>query len=76
MDYKKEIEKLDTEIKKQQENKIRLEERYNSLTKEEVKINEELLILNIKPEELDSKIETLEKEIKSEIEKCQKILQN
>ena len=48
--------------------------RNQSIIKEEKQINEDLKELNVPKEDLNTVLETLEKEIQGEFEKCQKSL--
>ena len=73
-DYKKELDILQEEINNKKVEKAKLEERLANLQQEEKNILQQLTGLNVKPDELETVITTLESEIKEELEKCQKSL--
>lgn len=72
--YKEQFDELQETINSKKIEKAKFEERLQNLIKEEKQINEDLKELNVSKEELDSVLETLEKEIEQELGKCQKSL--
>ena len=73
-DYKKQFDELQEEINNKKLEKAKLEERLENLQKEEKQIDIDLKKLNVSKEDLNNVIETLEKEINEELEKCRKSL--
>jgi putative cell wall-binding protein len=75
MDYKVEIEKIQTKLEAKKIEKARLEERTKSLTEEREKILVQMKELNINSlEALNKEIFHLDKELQDEITKCSQIL--
>lgn len=73
-DYKEQFDKLQEEINNKKLEKAKLEERLANLQKEEKQINIDLKELNVSKEDLESVVQTLEKDINEELEKCKKSL--
>ena len=73
-DFRKRFDDLQEEINNKKLEKAKLEERLKNLNEERTKINEDLKELNVSSDDLDSVIESLESEIKEELEKCEKTL--
>ena len=72
--YKEQFDELQETINSKKIEKAKFEERLQNLIKEEKQINEDLKELNVSKEDLNTVLETLEKEIQGELEKCQKSL--
>lgn len=73
-DLKKDFEELQEQINNKKLERAKLEERLANLQKEEKEILENLKELDIVPDELESVINDLEKDIKEELVACQKKL--
>jgi hypothetical protein len=77
MDYKNELEKIESQIETQKLEKVKLLERKRQLEEEKVNIVQELKELGIREDsDLETIIQELEAEIELGIEKCQNILKN
>ena len=74
MNYSEELNKIETKVNNAKIQKAKLEERQRSLNEERTKILEELKTAGITEEQLADKINSLEIELQTEIEKCQEIL--
>ena len=73
-DYKKQYDILQEEINDKKIEKAKAEERLENLQKETKQIQENLKELNVTSDELEEVVEKLEKEIQSDLTKCQKSL--
>ena len=74
MDYKIELETIESQVETAKIEKAKLEERKHQLTKDKTKILKELEVLGIKEESLEETVEELEIELQKGIEKCKQIL--
>ncbi len=73
-EYKEKFDELQESINNKKLEKAKLEERLANLEKEDKQINKDLKEFNVAPDELEGVIADLEKDIKEELEKCQKSL--
>jgi len=77
MDFKKELEQIESQVETAKLEKVKLEERKRQLEEEKVSITKELKELGIQEDtNLEVIIQELEAEIELGIEKCQNILKN
>lgn len=74
MDYKKELETIESQIETQKIEQVKLEERKRQLIEDKTKILKELEELGIKEEVLEEIIEELEIKLQEGIVECRKIL--
>lgn len=73
-DYKKQFDELQESINNKKLEKAKLEERSANLEKEEKQIKIDLKELDVTSDELEGVIADLEKDIKEDLQKCQKSL--
>ena len=74
MEYKKELEAIESQVETQKIEQVKLSERKRQLTEEKTKILKELEELGIKEEVLEETVEELEVSLQQGIEKCKQIL--
>lgn len=74
MNYKQELESIETQVEKQKTEKIKLEERKRQLTQDKTKILSELKELNIAEDKIEEVIEELEINIQKQISETQQLL--
>ena len=75
-DYKKQFDEIQETINNKKVEKAKLQERQENLLKEQKQIQEYLKELDVTSDELEGVIADLEKDIKEELEKCNKTLNN
>ena len=75
-DYKKQFDEIQETINNKKVEKAKLQERQENLLKEQKQILEDLKELDVTSDELEGVIADLEKDIKEELEKCNKTLNN
>lgn len=73
-EFKKQFDDIQEAINQKKVEKAKLEERMENIQKDIEGIREDLKELDIDENELDDVIKALEKDIKEELEKCEKAL--
>jgi hypothetical protein len=74
MDYLSELQKIEKVTQERKIQKAKLEQSIATAEAEQTKIIEELKSLGIAPENLQSTIDNLQKDIENEIDECNEIL--
>ena len=73
-DFKKQFDELQEKYNDKKIKHAKAEEKFENYLKEEKQINEGLKELGVSKEDAGNVLETLEEEIKEELEKCEKTL--
>ena len=73
-DFKKQFDELQEKYNDKKIKHAKAEEKFENYLKEEKQINEGLKELGVSKEDAGNVLETLEEEIKEELEKCQETL--
>ncbi|MCD1147004.1 hypothetical protein LQU94_02600 [Peptoniphilus sp. KCTC 25270] len=74
MNYDEQLNVLSKKLNVAKDTKNRAEWRLEELKKEEKKLNEEIQALGLKPEDLESHIKSLEKEMEELFQKAESLL--
>ena len=75
-DYKKQFDEIQETINDKKVEKAKVQERQENLLKEQKQILEDLKKLNVTSDELEGVISKLDEEIKEELARCNKTLNN